>query len=65
MNDRVRALLDAAKAQITAWQARALKAEETAAQWEKLWRDDINTAKQAIAERDEALAELDRLRSTR
>ncbi|MGV0634472.1 hypothetical protein ABQE69_09145 [Mycolicibacillus trivialis] len=26
-NDRVRALLDTAKAQITAWQARALKAE--------------------------------------
>ena len=46
----------------TAWRARALKAEEEAAQWEKLWRDDIETAKQALAERDEALAELAQIR---
>ena len=46
----------------TAWRARALKAEEEAAQWQKLWRDDIETAKQALAERDEALAELAQIR---
>lgn len=51
------------------WQDRARAAEsaleaarDSAAQWEGLWRQDQETAATALRERDEALAEVERLR---
>lgn len=37
-------------------------AHESAAQWEALWRQDLATTEQALRERDQALAEVERLR---